>query len=52
MGMGCKLELVMYTKCLVQFQKSTFLCKIPKLEMMDCYKRNPNVINLLINKYD
>jgi hypothetical protein len=37
MSLDCKQQLLNYSKCLVQFQKSAFLCKLPKLELVDCY---------------
>jgi hypothetical protein len=37
MSLDCKQQLIAYSKCLVQFQKSAFLCKLPKLDLVDCY---------------
>lgn len=49
MGLGCKQELVMYSRCLIQYQKSRFLCKVPKRELMDCYQNEPRSVNLSLN---
>mmetsp|Transcript_9848 Transcript_9848/g.7413 ORF Transcript_9848/g.7413 Transcript_9848/m.7413 type:complete len:110 (+) Transcript_9848:196-525(+) len=35
----CNSELVDYCKCLVQYQRSKFICKVPKLELKQCYAK-------------
>ena len=35
--LACKSELAAYTKCLIQYQRSPFLCKVLKNEMLDCH---------------
>ena len=52
MNLDCKNELVKYTKCLIQYQKSRFMCKIPKLEMRDCFQKQIKQVNLIINNLD
>lgn len=52
MNLDCKNEFAMYLRCHIQYQKSTFLCKVPKLDMYDCYQKQIKSINLIINKFD
>lgn len=52
MRLGCQSELVDYSNCLLKYQKSRFLCKIPKLGLIDCIKGQATAINLLENRYD
>eukprot|EP00347_Sterkiella_histriomuscorum_P005482 403356448 len=52
MNLDCKSELIKYSRCLVQYQKSGFLCKVPKNDLFDCYQRHLKSANLIINKID
>ncbi|CDW84822.1 UNKNOWN [Stylonychia lemnae] len=52
MSIDCKSQFLKYQRCLAQYQKSTFLCKVPKIEMRDCYQRNLKAANLIINRMD
>ena len=52
MNLDCKRELVMYTRCLIQYQKSNFLCKVTKLDLIDCYQKQVKSVNLIIKNFD
>jgi len=52
MNLDCKNELVDYTKCLIKYQKSRFMCKIPKIEMMQCFQKQIKQVNLITNNLE